>query len=184
MFVVLLLPCVFRWRFAYVFCIFGGFFMPENAWQKFLGLVLKSLFGANFCFCCLVAALCFFRWCFAYVFAYLLGFSLPRMLGKNSLLLRFGFEIPFRERTLVFVVLLRPSVFRWCFAYVLAYLLGLVVPENSDEIPLEASESLAHSEAPTPHCALFSSLVVSLVVCLVICLSVGSGLPLGPIKGP
>ena len=59
---------------------------------------------------------CVFRWSFAYVFAYLLGSSFPRMLGKNSLLLRFGFEIPFRERTLVFVVLLHPSVFWWCFA--------------------------------------------------------------------
>ena len=31
------------------------------------------------------------RWCFAYSFAYLLGLSFPGRLGKNSLLLRFGF---------------------------------------------------------------------------------------------
>ena len=61
-----------------------------------------------------------FRWCFAYVFAYLLGSLFPRMLGKNSLLLKFGFELHFRERTFFFfVALLHSSVFRWCFANVL-----------------------------------------------------------------
>ena len=34
-FVVLLPPCVFRCRFAYVFAYLLGFFIPENAWQKF-----------------------------------------------------------------------------------------------------------------------------------------------------
>ena len=72
---------------------------------------------------------CVFRCCFAYVFCIFVGFSFPRMLGKNSLLLRFGFEILFRERTFVFVVLLCSSILRWCFAYVIfAYLLGFSFP--------------------------------------------------------
>ena len=34
-FVVLLQPCVFRWRFAYCFAYLLGLF-PENAWQIFI----------------------------------------------------------------------------------------------------------------------------------------------------
>ena len=58
-----------------------------------------------------------------FFFAYLLGFSVPRMLGKILFFLGLVFEIHFRGRTFVFVVLLRSSVFQCCFAYVFAYLL-------------------------------------------------------------
>ena len=34
---------------------------------------------------------CVFRWRLANVFAYLVGFSFPKMLGKNSLLPKFGY---------------------------------------------------------------------------------------------
>ena len=132
---VLLLSSVFQCCFAYVFAYLLGFSFPRMLGKN--SLLLRFGFeipfrGRAFVFVVLMLPYVF-RWCFAYVFVHLLGFSFPRMLGKNSLLLRFGFEIPFRERTFVFVVLLRSSVFRWCFANVFAYLLGLVVPENSDE---------------------------------------------------
>ena len=71
-----------------------------------------------------------FRWCFACVFAYLFGFFCSReCLAKIIFFLGLVFEIHFRERTSVFVVLLRSSVFRCFFANVFAYLLGFLFPK-------------------------------------------------------
>ena len=44
------------------------------------------------------------------------------------------FEIDFRERTFGSVVLERPAVFRWRFAYSFAYLLGLSFPGRLGKI--------------------------------------------------
>ena len=52
-----------------------------------------------------------YRWCFAYSFAYLLGLSFPGRLGKIRFFLGLVFVILFRERTLVFGILLRSLVF-------------------------------------------------------------------------
>ena len=57
----------------------------------FLGLVFVTHFRERTFVFVVFLLPCAFRWCFAYVFAYLLGFLFPKMLGKNSLLLRFGF---------------------------------------------------------------------------------------------
>ena len=97
---------VFCLCFAY---LFGFFFAPEMLGKKHLLLIrlgFRNPFsGANFCFGGLVAALCF-SVVFLLCFCMLVVFS-PRMLG-------------FRERTLVFVVLLLPCVFRWCFCLLFA----------------------------------------------------------------
>ena len=103
----------FWWCFAYVFEYLYRFF-SGNCLVKilfFLGPVFEIDFRERtFGFVVLERA-AVFRWCFAYSFAYSLGLSFPRRLGKNLLLLRFGFEAHFRERTLVFGVLLRSLVF-------------------------------------------------------------------------
>ena len=57
----------------------------------FLGLVFEIHFRERAFVLVVLLPPCVFQWCFAYVFAYLLGFLFPKMLGKNYLLLRFGF---------------------------------------------------------------------------------------------
>ena len=57
----------------------------------FLGLVFETDFREQTFGFVVLERPAVFRWCLVYSFAYLLGLSFPRRLGKNSLLLRFGF---------------------------------------------------------------------------------------------
>ena len=86
-------------------------------------------------FCCLIAALCSSEMfiCPVFFFACLLVFCSRQCLAKFLFFLGLVFEIHFRERTFVFVALLRSSVFLWCFAYVFAYLLGSLFPRMLDK---------------------------------------------------
>ena len=74
---------------------------------------------------------CVFQWCFAYVFAYLLGFLFPKMLGKNSLLLRFGFRDPFSGANFCFCCLDAALCFSVVFCLCFCIFVGLSVPENA-----------------------------------------------------
>ena len=64
-------------------------------------------------------------------FCILAGLFVPAMLGKIIIFLGLVFEIHLGVRTFVFVVMLRSSVFRSCFANVFPYLLGFSVRESA-----------------------------------------------------
>ena len=108
---------------------------------------------------------------------FLLGFWLPTMRGKDSLLLRFGFCNPFSERTFVFVVLMPPCVFQWCFAYVFACLLGFLFPK----VPGLGLVFEIHFRERTfvfvTFCCLDAALCFSVVFCLCFCILVGFSVP-------
>ena len=57
-------------------------------------------------------------------------FCSRKCLTKILLFLGLVFEIPFRERTFVLVVLLLPCAFRCCFAYVFYLFVGLFDPKR------------------------------------------------------
>ena len=82
----------------------------------------------------LVVLLCsrVFQCCFAHVLHICWGFHSRKCLAKILFLLGVVFEIHVWKQTFVFVVLLLPCVFRWCFAYVFAYLLGFSFPRMLD----------------------------------------------------
>ena len=56
-------------------------------------------------------------------------FCSRKCLAEIRFFLGLVFEIHFRERTFVLVVLLLSCVFQWCFASVFAYLLGFLFPK-------------------------------------------------------
>ena len=150
----------------------------------FLGLVFEIHFRERTSVFVVLLRSCVFQ-CFCLCFYIFVGLFIPENAGKIFLLLRFGFWNPFSGAKFCFLLSCCALVFfggilRMCCMFVGSF----CSRKFCWMIPLEVSESLAHSEAPTPHCTLFSSLVVCLVVCLVICLSVGVGSTAGASQRP
>ena len=123
--------------FSVVFClcfyIFVGFFVPENAWQKFsssLVWFLRSIFGSALLFLVSCCRLVFFSGVLPMFLHICWVFCSRKCLAKIIFFLGLVFEIHFREQIFVFVVLLLPCVFRWCFAYVFYLFVSLLVPKR------------------------------------------------------
>ena len=135
-FVVLMPPCVFRGvlpMFLHVCWAFCSRKCPAKI-LFFLGLVFEIHFRhfreRTFVFVVLMPP-CVFQWCFVYVIAYLLGFLFPKMLGKNSLLLRFGFWDPFSGANFCSCCLVAALCFSVVFCLCFCIFVGFSVPENA-----------------------------------------------------
>ena len=134
-FAVLLRSSGFRWCFAYVFTYLLVFFCTRECLAKiifFLGLVFEIHFRERtFVFVVLLRS-SLFRWCFAYMYFHFCWACLfPRTLGKTYLLPWLVFELHCRERTFVFVVLLRFRCFSVLFCQCFCIFVGFFVPENA-----------------------------------------------------
>ena len=113
--------------------------------------------------------LCVFYW----------GFGSRQCVAKTLFCLGSVFVIHFRERTFVFVVLMPPCVFQWCFAYVFACLLGFLFPKvpGKNSLLLRFGFRDPFSGANFCFCCLDAALCFSVVFCLCFCIFVGFSVP-------